>query len=56
MIFVELLEKLSIEWQMVVGIASTKEPSWLDANIAFLFDGSLPTDGKKAKKVQRMSA
>ena len=56
MIFVELLEQLSIEWQMVVGIASKKEPSWLDPYIAFLYDGSLPTDGKMAKKVCRMSA
>ena len=59
MIFVELLEQLSIERQMIGGgggVTSTEKPSWLDPYIAFLFDGSWLTNGKETKNVQRTSA
>ena len=62
MIFVELLEQLSIERQMILGggggrgVTSTEKPSWLDPYIAFLFDGSWLTNGKETKNVQRTSA
>lgn len=55
MITVELLEQPSIEQQTLVVVTSKLEPSWLDPYIAFLFDGSLPSDVKKAKKVRRTS-
>ena len=56
MIFVELLKQLSIEQRVVVVSALVSESSWLDPYVAFLFDGSLPTDAKVAEKVQRTSA
>lgn len=59
MIFVELLEQLSIERKMIGGwggVTSTEKPSWLDPYIAFLFDGSWLTNGKETKNVQRTSA
>ena len=51
MIFVELLEQ-----RVVVVAPLVVEPSWLDPYIAFLSDGCLPTNVKKAEKVRRMSA
>ena len=56
MIFVELLEQLSIERQTMVGVASAKTPSWMDPYITFLSDGSLPTNEKEAEKVRRTSS
>ena len=56
MIIVELLEQQSTEQQTVVVITSELGSSWLDLYIAFLSDGSLPTNDKKAKKVRRTSA
>lgn len=56
MITIELLEQSSIEQQMLVATTSKLEPSWLDPYVAFLSDGSLPTDVKEAEKVRRTSA
>ena len=39
MIFVELLEQLSIKRWTVVGVALAETSSWLDPYVAFLFDG-----------------
>lgn len=55
-IFVELLEQLSIEHHPVVASASSSEPNWMDPNVSFLTDGSLPTNAKGVKKVRRTSA
>ena len=54
MIFIESLEQLSIERQTVMDVALVEESSWLDPYIVFLSNRSLSTDGKEAKKVQRM--
>ena len=56
MIFVELLEQLSIKRWTVVGVALAETSSWLDPYVAFLFDGSLLTNGKEAEKVRRTSS
>ena len=56
MIFVELLERPSIEHRPIVALALMPESSWLDPYISFLSDGSLPANGKEAEKVQRTSA
>ena len=37
-------------------VASAKKPSKLDPYVVFLFDGSLPMNGKEAEKMQRTSA
>ena len=39
----------------MVAVASAEEPSWLDPYLAFLSNGSLPTDGKEVEMVQRTS-
>ena len=56
MIFVELLKQPSIEQRAVIASALVSKSSWLDHYVAFLSDGSLPTDAKEAEKVQRTSA
>lgn len=56
MISIELLEQSSIEHRPVVELVSLSEPSWIDPYVSFLTDGSLPTDTKKAEKVQRTSS
>lgn len=56
MILVELLEHPSIEWQTLVATTSELAPSWMDPYVAFLFDGSLPTDAKEVEKVRRALA
>ena len=40
---------------MLIAATSRLEPSWLDPYVGFLSDGSLPSDVKEAKKVQRTS-
>ena len=56
MIFVESLEQPSIEHHRIIASALLFEPSWMDPYVSFLTNGSLPTDAKEAKKVQRTSA
>lgn len=56
MITMELLERSSIEPQVVVATSSELEPSWLDTYITFLSKGSLTNNEKEAKKVQRIAA
>ena len=56
MIFVDLLKQSSIEQRAVVLSTLVFESSWLDPYVAFLSDGSLPTDAKEAEKVRKMSA
>jgi len=51
MIFVELLEQLSIEHCPIVASASASESSWMDPYVSFLTDGSLPTDAEEVEKV-----
>ena len=51
MIFVDLLKQSSIEQRAVVLSTLVFESSWLDPYVAFLSDGSLPTDAKEAEKV-----
>ena len=51
MIFVELLEKLSIEHCPIVASASVSESSWMDLYVSFLTDGSLPIDAEEVEKV-----
>ena len=56
MIFVELLERPSIEHHPVVALASAFEPSWMDPFVSFLANGSLPIEVKEVEKVQRVSS
>lgn len=58
MIFVELLEQLSIEQQVVVSSTLVSDSSWLDPCFFFFFflDRSLPTDAKETEKVRRTLA
>ena len=56
MIFVELLNRPSIEHRQIVALNSVPDLSWMDPVISFLTDGSLPTKVEEAKKVQTTSS
>lgn len=56
MIFVELLERPTIEHRTIIASTLMSESSWLDPYISFLSDGSLPTDAKKVEKVHKTLA
>lgn len=56
MITMEMLERMSIEPQLMVAASSELEPSWMDPYIAFLLDETLPKDVKEAEKVRRIAS
>lgn len=56
LILVEVLHQSSIEHQQCVSILSTPTPSLMNPIIAFIMDGVLPSQTKKAEKIQRILA
>lgn len=56
MINAKMLERPSIEPQVMVAALSELESCWMDPYIAFLLDETLPGDAKEVEKVRRTEA